>query len=139
MEEKKPTEEKKKGIFTKIKEGIDDKEEQLLILSTFVRLGILIWSGSILTLAYVKLPPALAIPEQDIDPTFIASVFTGVLATFGVQAGKKAGAAGAGITKVQMEEVLDKVNKNSQVIRIEHAPLVISTIDPKDADTKDTE
>ena len=66
-------------------------------------------------------------------------MFTGVLATFGVQAGKKAGAAGAGITKVQMEEVLEKVNRNSQVIRVEHAPLVISTIDPKDANTKNTE
>jgi|TARA_R100000455_G_C6272481_1_gene129307 hypothetical protein len=136
MEEKKPIEDKKKkGLLTKIKEGIDDKEEQLLILSTFVRLGILIWSGGILTLAYVKLPPALAIPDQDIDPTFIASVFTGVLATFGVQAGKKATAAGSGITKIQMEEVLEKVNKNSQVIRVEHAPLVISAIDPKDVNT----
>ena len=45
MEEKKPTEEKKKGLLGKIKDIIDDKEEQLAILSTFVRLGILIWSG----------------------------------------------------------------------------------------------
>jgi len=140
MEEKKPVEEKveekKKGILGKIKEATDDKEEQLAILSTFVRLGILIWSGGILTLAYVELPPALQIPKQDLDPTFIASVFTGVLATFGVQTAKK-GAMGnggsAGITKQQMEEVLANANKNSQVIRIEHAPLVISAIDPKDA------
>ena len=71
---------KKKGIIGKIKEAADDKEEQLAILSTFVRLGILVWSGGILTLAYIKLPPALGIPEQKLDPTFIASVFTGVLA-----------------------------------------------------------
>ena len=136
MEEKKPVEEKKKGILGKLKEATDDKEEQLLILSTFVRLGILIWSGGILTLAYVELPPALQIPKQDLDPTFIASVFTGVLATFGVQTAKKGamnGNGGGGITKAQMEEVLTNANKNSQVIRIEHAPLVISTIDPKDA------
>ena len=140
MEEKKPIEEKKKkGLLSKIRDGMDDKEEQLLILSTFVRLGILIWSGGILTLAYVELPPALGIPKQDLDPTFIASVFTGVLATFGVQAGKKAGGGGVGITKTQMEEVLEKTNRNSQVIRIEHAPLVISTIDPKDVNTTDTE
>ena len=50
-------EEKKKGLLGKIKESTDDKEEQLAILSTFVRLGILIWSGGILTLAYVDLPP----------------------------------------------------------------------------------
>ena len=85
-EEVKKEEPKKKGPLSKLKEAADDKEEQLAILSTFVRLGILVWSGGILTLAYIKLPPALGIPEQKLDPTFIASVFTGVLATFGVQA-----------------------------------------------------
>ena len=139
MEEKKPVEEKKKGILGKIKEATDDKEEQLAILSTFVRLGILIWSGGILTLAYVDLPPALQIPKQDLDPTFIASVFTGVLATFGVQTTKKGAVAnngGGGITKEQMEEIMAKQSSTqgtAQVIRVEQAPLVISTIDPKDA------
>ena len=83
------TKEDKKGILGKIKDNFDEKEEQINALSTMVRLGILIWSGSILTLAYIKLPPALGIPEQKLDPTFIASVFTGTLATFGVQAAKK--------------------------------------------------
>ena len=82
-------EEKKKGPFGKLKDKIEDSDEQLAILSTFVRLGILVWSGGILTLAYIKLPPALGIPEQKLDPTFIASVFTGFLATFGVQTAKK--------------------------------------------------
>ena len=140
MEEKKPVEEKKKGLLGKIKEATDDKEEQLAILSTFVRLGILIWSGGILTLAYVDLPPQLQIPKQDLDPTFIASVFTGVLATFGVQTTKKGAmnGNGGGITKAQMEEIMTKqatANGNAQVIRIEQAPLVISAIDPKDAKT----
>ena len=83
-----PKEDKPKGLIGKLKEAAEDKEEQMMILSTFVRLGILVWSGAILTLAYVELPPALKIPKQDLDPTFIASVFTGVLATFGVQAGR---------------------------------------------------
>jgi len=86
----KKEEPKKKGILGKLKEAADDKEEQLAILSTFVRLAVLVWSAGILTLAYVKLPAAFKIPEQKLDPTFIASVFTGTLATFGVQAaGKK--------------------------------------------------
>ena len=135
-ESKKPEEEaKKKGVLGKLKESIDDKEEQLAILSTFVRLGILIWSGGILTLAYIKLPPALGIPEQKLDPTFIASVFTGVLATFGVQAGKKAGAAG-GISKADLQKLIDSAAQTapSQTIRIEQSPLVLQ---PK-TDAKDS-
>ena len=130
-ESKKPEEEaKKKGLISKIKESVDDKEEQLAILSTFVRLGILIWSGGILTLAYIKLPPALGIPEQKLDPTFIASVFTGVLATFGVQAGKKAGANGS-ISKADLQKLIDAAAQTapSQTIRIEQPPLVLG---PKD-------
>ena len=73
-DEVKKDEPKKKGPLGKIKEKMDDSEEQLAILSTFVRLGILIWSGGILTLAYIKLPPALGIPEQKLDPTFIVRV-----------------------------------------------------------------
>ena len=126
---------KKKGILGKLKEAADDKEEQLAILSTFVRLGILVWSGGILTLAYIKLPPALGIPEQKLDPTFIASVFTGVLATFGVQAAKKAGENGGNgngsITKEQMERLIEKAAQTapSQTIRIEQGPIKISTDD----------
>ena len=60
----KKEEPKKKGIIGKLKEAADDKEEQLAILSTFVRLAVLVWSAGILTLAYVKLPAAFKIPEQ---------------------------------------------------------------------------
>jgi len=129
---------KKKGIIGKLKEAADDKEEQLAILSTFVRLGILVWSGGILTLAYIKLPPALGIPEQKLDPTFIASVFTGVLATFGVQASKKGGdsnggnnGGGNGITKEQMERLIEKAAQTapSQTIKLEQGPVRISTGD----------
>ena len=146
MEEKKPLEEKKKGLLGKIKEATDDKEEQLAILSTFVRLGILVWSGGILTLAYIQLPPALGIPEQKLDPTFIASVFTGVLATFGVQAAKKNGdgtyksqsaVAAGGITKADLQELINAAKETApaQVIRVEQAPLVISAVEPKNAKT----
>ena len=132
-EEVKKEEPKKKGILGKIKEATDDKEEQLAILSTFVRLGILVWSGGILTLAYIKLPPALGIPEQKLDPTFIASVFTGVLATFGVQAAKKNGdgtfKAQGSVSKADMEKLIEKAAATApaQVIRIEQAPIKFTT------------
>ena len=127
-----PKKEEKKGLLSKLKEGIDDKEEQLAILSTFVRLGILVWSGGILTLAYIKLPPALGIPEQKLDPTFIASVFTGVLATFGVQTAKKnGGGANGGISKADLERLIDAAARTAptQTIRIEQAPIQFSTKD----------
>ena len=78
--------EEKKGLLGKLKEHAEDKEEQLAFLSTIVRLAVLTWSAGILTLNYVEIPGY--VQEQKIDPTFIASVFTGTLATFGVQAGK---------------------------------------------------
>ncbi len=129
---KKP-DEKKKGIVGKLKEAADDKEEQLAIFSTFVRLGILVWSGGILTLAYIKLPPALGIPEQKLDPTFIASVFTGVLATFGVQATKKnGGGANGGISKTDLQKLIDAAAQTApaQTIRIEQAPVTIQPGEP---------
>ena len=135
---------KKKGFFGKIKEAATDNESQLEAISTMVRLGILVWSGGILTLAYIKLPAALGIPEQKLDPTFIASVFTGVLATFGVQTAKKsgdgtmkmngaAGGAGVGITKADLEKLIAAAAQTApaQTIRIEQAPIQISTVTPK--------
>ena len=89
MAEPKVDEPKKKNPLQKLKEGLDDKEEQLQVLSTFVRLGVVIWSGFILTLNYVELP-GLGKQER-IDPTFIASVFTGALASFGLETAKKRG------------------------------------------------
>ena len=125
-------EEEKKGILGKIKEHVDDREEQLAILSTFVRLAVLLWSAGILTLAYVKLPEAWKIPEQKLDPTFIASVFTGTLATFGVQAaGKKKNGNGGGdapnISKKDMEFLIEKASQTApaQTIRIEQGPVKI--------------
>ena len=87
--ETKDKKENKKNPIQRLKEGFDDKEEQLQVLSTFVRLGVVIWSGFILTLNYVELP-GLGKQER-IDPTFIASVFTGALASFGLETAKKRG------------------------------------------------
>ena len=127
-EEVKKDDPKKKGPLGKLKEGLEDKEEQLLILSTFVRLGVMIWAGAFLTLNYVEIPGYKQ--EQKIDPTFIASVFTGVLATFGVQAGgKKKGSGGdANISKKDMEFLIAKAAETApaQTIRIESAPIKIT-------------
>ena len=126
----KTEEPKKKGFFGKLKEASEDKEEQMMILSTFVRLGILVWSGAILTLAYVELPEALKIPKQDLDPTFIASVFTGVLATFGVTTSKRGaqgGGSSGGVSKGDMEKLIAAASQTApaQTIRIEQAPVQI--------------
>ena len=133
--------EKPKGPIGKLRDKIEDAVEQLAVLSTLVRLGILIWSGGILTLNYVTIP---GLPQQKIDPTFIASVFTGVLATFGVQTAKKSGdgtmkmngangAAAAGapgaITKADLERLIAAAKETApaQTIRVEQGPIKIVT------------
>ena len=135
MAEVKKEEVKPKGPLGKLKEAVDDKDEQMAILSTFVTLGILIWAGGILTLNYVQFP---GMGEQDkIDPTFIASVFTGVLATFGVEAGQKkknaaSSGGGANISKKDMEMLIEKATQAApaQTIRLEQAPMVIAPSAP---------
>ena len=132
-DEVKKEEPKKKGPLDKLKDAAEDKEEQLAILSTFVRLGILVWSGAILTLAYVELPEYLQMPKQDLEPTFIASVFTGVLATFGVQTTKKgAVSAGGGISKADLQKLIDAAAQTApaQTIRIEQPPIQIKAGEP---------
>ena len=126
---------KKVGPLGKLKELTEDKEEQMEIFSTFVRLGILIWSGGILTLNYVAIPN---FPQKNIDPTFIASVFTGVLASFGIQTAKdKKGAAAKApqISQADMEKLIEKAANTApaQTIRIEQAPMVLAPTPNKKA------
>ena len=137
MAEAKKEEVKPKGPLGKLKEAMDDKEEQMAILSTFVRLGILIWAGGILTLNYVQFP---GLSKQDnIDRTFIGSVFTGVLATFGVESGQRkknasSSGGGASISKKDMEVLIEKAANTApaQTIRIEQAPMVLApSVPPK--------
>ena len=135
-------EEKKKNVFTKIKEGIDDKEEQLVILSTFVRLGVVVWSGFIISLNYITLPAFGQQAPKDI--TFVASVFTGALASFGLQTASKKGdgtmkmdnkkGGGLGdISKADFERLIEKMSQvgPTQTLRIEQAPIKITTVDNK--------
>ena len=138
VEEKK--DEKKKGPLGKLKDNLlPDQEEQAAIISTFVRLGVLVWSGGILTLNYVAIP---GVPQQKIDPTFIASVFTGVLASFGIQTASKKGdgtmkmngnGAPGQVSKADMERLIEKASQTApaQIIRIEQAPIKIGGIDPE--------
>ena len=139
-------EKKKKGLLGKVKDAIlPDAEEQAAIISTAVRITVLAWSGGILTLNYVAIP---GVPQQKIDPTFIASVFTGVLASFGIQTASKKGDGtlkmngngngGNGgpppATAKDIEAIIAKAGP-TQTIRIEQAPLKI--IGVSDTDNKE--
>jgi len=83
------TPEKKKNLLSKLKDGIEDQEQQIQILGTFVRLGVVVWAGFIITLNYVELPMIKKGSSGDI--TFVASVFTGALATFGLSTSNSKG------------------------------------------------
>ena len=147
-EKKVEDKEEEKGALGKLKDAIlPDPEEQAAIISTFVRITVLAWSGGILTLNYVAIP---GVPQQKIDPTFIASVFTGVLASFGIQTASKKGDGtmkmdkngnatngngngGGGISKKDLEMLIEKASQTgpTQTIKIEQAPIKISTVDDK--------
>ncbi len=133
--------EEKKGFFGKVRSAIvPDADEQAAIISTMVRITVLAWSGGILTLNYVAIP---GVPQQKIDPTFIASVFTGVLASFGIQTASKKGdgtmkmngngnGASGGTPPVTAKDIEAIIAKNAssgpvQTIRVEQAPLKITT------------
>ena len=81
-------EEKKKNAFQKLKEGLDDKEDHLAIISLFVRLGVVVWSGFIVSLNYIELPGYSNEPK---DITFPASLLTAAISTFGIEASRKNG------------------------------------------------
>tara|TARA_Y100000768_G_scaffold217801_1_gene164188 strand:+ start:177 stop:665 length:489 start_codon:yes stop_codon:yes gene_type:complete len=141
--EEEPKEEKK-GFFGKAKAAIlPDADEQAAIISTMVRITVLAWSGGILTLNYVAIP---GVPQQKIDPTFIASVFTGVLASFGIQTASKKGdgtmkmngngngngggnGGGGGVSKADLEKLIEAAKSTgpTQTIKVEQAPLKITT------------
>ena len=139
-EKKVEDKEEEKGALGKLKDAIlPDEDERAAIISTFVRLGVLVWSGGILTLNYVAIP---GVPQQKIDPTFIASVFTGVLASFGIQTASKKGdgtmkmdkngnptnGGPPPVTAKDIEAIIAKAGSGPvQTIRIEQAPLKITT------------
>ena len=132
VKEVKENDEKKVGPLGKLKAAlVPDAEEQAAIIGTMVRITVLAWSGAILTLNYVSIP---GVPQQKIDPTFIASVFTGVLASFGIQTASKKGDG-----TMKMNGNGNGANGNGtgsgggpvQTLRIEQAPLKIIAVDPK--------
>ena len=119
MEATKEKQEAKKNPIDKLKEAIDDKEAQLEILGTFIRLGVMVWAGFIISLNYITFP-GLTKDGGPKDITFIASVFTGCLATFSVDVGKKKKEGKEGSKP-------PSATLPTQIIRIEQAPLKITT------------
>ena len=117
--------EDKKGVLNKLQEITPDKEEQIALVGVAVRLGIVIWSGFCLTLAYIDLP---GFPKQTFDPTFIASIFTSTLTTFGVQAANKKGSNGVSKEDIEKMMASSKAASGEQVIRVQ-TPLKISSPD----------
>ena len=115
-------EEKKKNAFQKLKEGLDDKEEQLAIISLFVRLGVVVWSGFIVSLNYIELPGYSNEPK---DITFPASLLTAAISTFGIEASRKNGSKKD--DKVATQDGMVQTIRVITPIKIEGAEV----IDPK--------
>lgn len=89
-------------MFGKSKAKVEEKEhdeDNNEVLGNLVKVVVLIWSASLLTFSYVRLPNGQKI--LDFDPTFIASVFSGSLAAFGLSPAK---AGGTTLQKKKEEE-----------------------------------
>ncbi len=114
----KTLDEKKKNPFQKFKDGLDDTT------TTLIKIVVLGWSGAILTLNYVSIP---GIPQQKIDPTFIASVFTGVLASFNISTTSK---KGDGTYKLDEGKSKTIGGSTYQTIRVE-TPIKLVPMEPK--------
>jgi len=123
------SEQKSKNPLQKLKEKFDDKEEQLEILGTFIRLGVMVWAGFIISLNYITIP-GLTEDREVKDITFIASVFTGCLATFNITPGGKKKKD----EKNEEGKTVANSNENVQTIRIIQEPIKIigvKEVDPK--------
>jgi len=86
----------------KVEEKDDQHEDKSEVLGNLVKVVVLIWSASLLTFSYVRLPNGQKI--LDFDPTFIASVFSGSLAAFGLSPAKTGGAAATKAVTTKKEE-----------------------------------
>ena len=95
MEEKEKGE-KRKGLLSKLKDAADDREHHIQVLGTFVRLGVVIWSGFIITLNYIEIP--MIKKTQNTDITFVASLFGSALYSFGLQTNNSNSKNGNGTT-----------------------------------------
>ena len=98
------TEKEEKGFLGKVKDIAEDKEHQIEFLGTIVRLGVVVWSGFIITMNYIDIPMVKKSGNSDI--TFVASVFTGALATFGLTTGKNGSSKGT--VNCPMNKKIDK-------------------------------
>jgi hypothetical protein len=67
----------------------EDKESRV---ETIVKVSILLWSATLLTLSYWEPPDGKKI--VDFDPTFIASIFSASTASLGLSIGKKGNSNG---------------------------------------------
>ena len=101
------------GFNSKAKgEEKDHDEDKSEVLGNLVKVVVLIWSASLLTFSYVRLPNGQKI--LDFDPTFIASVFSGSLAAFGLSPAKAGGNGNGKSSAAKKEE-----------------PPVVSAVEPK--------
>ena len=82
------------------------KEQDREWLGDLGKLIVLIWSASLLTFSYVRLPNGQKI--LDFDPTFIASVFSGSLAAFGLAPSKNGGGSGGKLSPQKAPPIPDK-------------------------------
>ena len=108
----------KKGVWFKLQEAVPDREEQFEFVSLLVRLILLGWATAMLSLSYLDLSK-LGIPQQKIDPTFIASVFVGLASSFGASITQKGKDNGSKVQGKSVKSELQELLGTTQLVRID--------------------
>ena len=87
-------------MSTEKNDNVEEKEGHCI--ADLVKCAVLVWSASLLTMSYLSI-----FPSMKMDNTFVASLLTGSMASFGIE--RKTNGNGNGKKKVDPTEPKPKV------------------------------
>ena len=121
-----------KNLIQKLQDKIPDRSEQFEYIGIAVRLIVVFWSGSLVTLNYLPKIPGLTSGEKQ-DITFPASLLSSSLLSFGLEKAAKSKGESSSNKKTDLKAELKELLGDTEIIRIKHEMKLIpekTKIDP---------
>lgn len=107
-----------KNLIQKIQDKIPDRSEQFEYIGIAVRLLVVFWSGSLVTLNYLPKIPGLTSGEKQ-DITFPASLLSSSLLSFGLEKAAKNKEESETNNNKKVKEELKELLGDTQLVRLE--------------------